>query len=128
MKIPLVMRWPGVVKARECSDALVSNMDLPVTAMAAAGAEPGFPVDGINILNEHRECLMSESFGCFAREFEQKMYRWSNYKYIAHESGEEELYDLQEDPFELHNLAPIPAFAQQLRQGQQWHRACADPL
>lgn len=126
MKIPMAMRWPGVVEKGAVSDELVSNMDIPVTAMAVAGAKPGFPVDGIDVFSEHRECLMSESFGCFAREFEQKMYRWSHYKYIAHESGEEELYDLQEDPFELQNLAQSPKFAQQLLQGQQWHRTGAN--
>lgn len=45
-----------------------------------------------------------------------KMIRGERWKYIYHLSGFEELYDLQEDPHELANLAPDSAHAETLQQ------------
>jgi arylsulfatase A-like enzyme len=49
---PLIMRWPGVVKAGSRSDVPVHNVDLYPTFLAAAGAKPpaGVSLDGESLL------------------------------------------------------------------------------
>ena len=105
MKIPMVMRWDGhIARGEQCKD-FVSNLDLPVTILAAADVQPEYAMDGINLFGGRpREHLMCETFGCYKREFPQRMLRWKNYKYIAHDHDLDEFYDLEKDPFELHNL------------------------
>ncbi len=41
--VPLIMRWPGKIKAGSVSDALIANVDFAPTALAAAGL--GVPDD-----------------------------------------------------------------------------------
>lgn len=105
MKIPMVMRWDGHIEQGVICNDLVSNLDLPATVLAAAGVKPEYEMDGMNLLGgPPREHLMCETFGCYKREFPQRMLRWGNYKYIAHNHDLDEFYDLIKDPFELHNL------------------------
>jgi len=118
MRIPLAIRWPGHLSPGQKGQGFASNLDIPATVLAAAGATPDYLMDGINLLAESRTQLMSESFGCFVREHEQRMLRWENYKYIAHLSGEEELYDLDRDRFELANLAAVKAYRTTLMAGR----------
>jgi arylsulfatase A-like enzyme len=118
-RIPLAMRWPGRLEAGKVINSFASNLDLPTTVLSAAAASVSYPTDGVDLLTRPREQLMSQSFGCFGREFEQRMLRWERYKYMAHKSGEEELYDLESDPFELVNLAAESGCAQALRDGRR---------
>jgi N-sulfoglucosamine sulfohydrolase len=48
--VPLVIRWPGVVKPGGESRALLSNEDLAPTLLAAAGLEPGPKMSGRSFL------------------------------------------------------------------------------
>jgi len=40
IRVPLIIRWPGVVKANSVSDALISGTDLAPTMLEAAGFQP----------------------------------------------------------------------------------------
>jgi arylsulfatase A-like enzyme len=46
------------------------------------------------------------------------MLRWRNWKYVAHLDDRDELYDLDDDPYELHNRSLDPA-AQEIRRALQ---------
>ena len=51
MRMPCVMRWPGVIPAGRVQDEVCATMDLLPTLAAAAGANlPAQPIDGHNIL------------------------------------------------------------------------------
>jgi arylsulfatase A-like enzyme len=51
MRMPCVMRWPGVIPAGRVQDEICATMDLLPTLAAAAGAElPERPIDGYDIL------------------------------------------------------------------------------
>lgn len=48
LRVPLLLRWPGKIAARQVSETLVSTADLFPTLLAAAGAEHS-PVDGLTL-------------------------------------------------------------------------------
>ncbi len=116
--VPCIMRWPGVIEpGRRCGmDA--SLVDIAPTVLAAAGLDPGSQVEG--------ECLIDYLTGrraepscrdCFAgwnqTPFEKTWHGVEDWrlivrrpwKYVLHENGETELFNLTEDPFEIRNLA-----------------------
>jgi arylsulfatase A-like enzyme len=48
--VPLIVRWPGVVKPRSRSEALVSNIDLAETFVEAAGLKPDPHMTGLSLV------------------------------------------------------------------------------
>ncbi len=58
------------------------------------------------------------------------MFRGERYKYISRVSNQDELYDLQEDPQEMHNLIDDPAYKDIVREMQfdmlKWLEATSD--
>ena len=51
-----------------------------------------------------RDSVISETFGHLA-PWEAKAVRSGKYKYVWNKDDVEELYDLEEDPYEMQNLA-----------------------
>ncbi|MEQ3316926.1 hypothetical protein [Enterocloster clostridioformis] len=92
---------------------------MPATILAAADVKPEYAMDGVNLLGgQSREHLICETFGCYKREFQHRMLRWGNYKYIAHENDFDEFYNLKTDPFELHNLIHETEYCRQLEEAK----------
>ena len=123
-QMPLLMRGPGV-PAGETSDALVGNIDLAPTIAAIAGAEPTIEVDGRSLLPlaanpeaPSGRALLIESLVRDELTFYGYPYaaiRDGHFKYIRFDNGEEELYNLARDPYELQSLADDPAYAERKR-------------
>ncbi len=114
IRVPLLMRGPGVERGVEVDD-LAINADLAPTILDAANAKADFPLDGRSLLplTEHpnrkhgRELLIEqESTDSESGEpagVEYRAVRTSRYVYVDNTVGEDELYDLSVDPFELQN-------------------------
>jgi len=115
MRIPLAVRWPGIVPAGAVSDRLVTHMDIVPTILEAAGADMPSPLDGESMVRliQHphsaswREDLMCQHHGHGAPHF-QRLLRRGPYKYVAHLDDMDELYNLERDPYEQHNLIDEP--------------------
>ncbi|MHA2185142.1 MAG: sulfatase-like hydrolase/transferase, partial [Promethearchaeota archaeon] len=110
MRIPMAVRYPGIIPAGQKSEKLVSNLDLPLTFLEAAGTKFSSAVHGQNFLpiciNEHeewRDDLMCETNGHFTITI-GRMIVTDRYKYIYNDEDKDEIYDLKEDPFELDNV------------------------
>ena len=119
-RVPLMVRGPGV-EAGGVSRELVSNIDVPATIMALAGARPTTPLDGRSLLPFLRSPglltgrpLLLQSYRDYSSDAVgpnprvaappyQAIVR-GPYKLIVLETGEGELYDLERDPHELKNL------------------------
>jgi len=114
IRIPLVLRWDAAGWTARTETALALNIDLAPTIADAAGVpipatdgESLLPVlDGRtdprrDFLIEHLEGTNPVTTYCAVRSA-----RW---KYVRYATGEEELYDLDADPFELENLAARPS-------------------
>lgn len=138
LEVPMVVRGPGVAQGQQVS-TVVTLADLPVTFAALAGAVPGRVVDGIDVSGYWEapsaaqravpiELYMSRDSGI------EVTYRGvrvgGRYTFVRLGSGEEELYDLAEDPYELENVAEDPAYAdvaEQLRElAAQWGECAGD--
>lgn len=109
-RIPLIVKWPGVLPAGACRDELAILQDIYATAIAASGGEVPGGSSGKNLVSlftcdqpEWRNKVFAE-FG--SGKALKLMLRWGNYKYIHHaHGGAENLYDLMLDPDERHNIA-----------------------
>ena len=117
MRIPMAVRYPGVISAGQKSEKLVSNIDLPLTFLDAAGISFSNAVHGKSFLpicankdDEWRDDLMCETNGHMSIHI-GRMVVTDRYKYIFNERDKDELYDLKEDPFELKNLIDDQKYA-----------------
>lgn len=131
VRVPLLLRGPGVPKAKRRSD-LASLEDLMPTFCTLAGLKTPESCVGRNLLGPaRREYLVSEvRYQDASRE--GRMLRSARYKYIAFNSGArpEMLFDLDQDPGESHNLVESPAHRKTLASHrkllQRWARETGD--
>ena len=66
IRVPLIARWPGSVKAGSVTDAMVSLVDLLPTFLAAAGSAPPKDLDGRSIMGVLRGTKKSHRDAIFA--------------------------------------------------------------
>ena len=108
-RVPLVIRGPGFPQG-VVRDQLAANIDLAPTITALTGATPARVMDGIPLLplaqnpsaGTNRDILFeSPDIGTYG-------IRSGPWKYNLWNNGDEELYNLQDDPYELTNLLYDP--------------------
>src|ERR671925_345957 len=119
IRVPLIIRGPGVPAGRRV-DAPAVNVDLAATIVDAANTRPGRRLDGVSLLGRagepaaapRRDVPLEALAPLFTgRDFPSPFavpyygVRTQRYKYIRWSYGDEELYDLRTDPYELRNLA-----------------------
>ena len=106
--IPMVMRGPGIPRDQR-RHVPVTNPDLPVSFAAAAGAEPGRDVDGVNVfahLDRANQVRVVPLEAYPVRGGRKRIYSgirvgpWTYVKYHR-DGGPEELYNHTDDPHEL---------------------------
>lgn len=117
--IPLIVRYPAMVRGGTKPSALASNVDIAPTLLALGGAAIPASMDGRSLLPALgakaatvREDLLIEYYS--DTEFPRlkglgyKAVRTDRYKFVSYTElkGMDELYDLRNDPHELHNLLP----------------------
>ena len=116
MRTPLVMRLPDDFKAKGDIDEMVQNIDYGPTFLDLAGAEIPADMHGVSLKplfeGEHpdnwRDALYYHFYEYPAEHMVKRHYgvRTDRYKLIHfyHDNDQWELYDLQEDPNEMHNI------------------------
>jgi arylsulfatase A-like enzyme len=135
IRVPLVLRWDaaGWRAGSRMPGTLALNIDLAPTIADAAGVTHP-PTDGRSLLPvlgddapwrsdflvEHLEGTNPVPTYCAVRSV-----RWM---YVRYTTGEEELYDLPIDPYELRNLASVPADRQVLEGRRARLRELCSPV
>jgi arylsulfatase A-like enzyme len=113
IRLPLLMRWPGLVAEDTVDRRLVANIDIAPTILDAAGIEtlPERPMDGRSLLApEERDRLVLEYWAEPGRNLPTWFStRTKDFQYIRYEDefGDvvyREYYDLAADPWQLRNL------------------------
>jgi N-acetylglucosamine-6-sulfatase len=117
VKVPLLMRGPRVA-AGATSSRLTWNGDLAPTILDAAGARAPFALDGESLLRPGRpRAVLLEAppgHGTNGLPLFTGL-RAGRWKYVEYLDGARELFDLERDPDELHNLRrPAPRLAREL--------------
>ncbi|MBP61743.1 MAG: sulfatase [Planctomycetaceae bacterium] len=111
-RTPLIVRWPGKVKAGSTSNQMVMNLDFAETFLDVAGAEIPADMQGRSIKNilfgqipaDWRKSVYYHYYEFPGAHSVQKQYgvRTERYKLINfYEKKEWELFDLEKDPNEL---------------------------
>jgi N-acetylglucosamine-6-sulfatase len=110
IRVPLLMRGPGVPQGVTI-DPLVVNADLAPTIVDAANARSGIPMDGRSLLPVVTNPASDANRELLVEEPTYKAIRTQRYLYVEYNNGDRELYDLQNDPYELHSQHDNPAYA-----------------
>lgn len=112
IRVPLFVRWPGVVAPGSRPAPPVSHLDLFPTVLAAAGgdsAELDHPLDGVDLRpllrGEEQEPPHEALYWRWEGEGDRAL-RKGPYKLVRHGDGPYELYHLERDPTESVDLAP----------------------
>jgi len=104
LRVPLVIREPGGVEGMT-SQAMVELIDLAPTMLASAGLEPLPEMQGCDLRPLLQGGAGPDRQTVFAESGAVKMVRGDQYKLVYYPGQPYgELYDIQQDPDELHNL------------------------
>lgn len=124
-RVPLVMRWPQHITPSQTRQELTSSLDITATLLDAAGADTK-NLDGDSLIplttgssTEWRESLVVEHYGHSGDVCFQRIVYHNDFKYVAAWGDEDELYNLQEDPYELNCLLADKDHSRTLAQLQQ---------
>jgi len=135
IRIPLIVRWPGVVEQDSLCQVPVTSCDLFATILDIAGADgpAGQPVDGLSLVPLLRQNGQLNRQALYWHFPTSMWSRWpggairkGNYKLIEfYEDDHVELYDLAADIGETIDLATAyPDLAAELRNGlHRWRES-----
>jgi arylsulfatase A-like enzyme len=138
IRVPLLVRWPGLTRAGTVSEAIVSSQDfVPTFADWLTGRVPG--LDGVSFLKTlqtgkpPKRPALFWHYPHYANQGGKPAgaVRAGDWKLIEnYEDGQLELYNLKTDPGEVKNVAEAqPGKAQQLRrQLQAWRTSVGAQL
>lgn len=118
IRIPLLVRYPKLIKAGTLVDDFALSIDLAPTVLDLAGVTVKHPMDGVSLvplLKGERPKNWRSSFliqyntdTVFPRVYKMgyRAIRTKRWKLIRYKDlkGMDELYDLQADPYEMKNL------------------------
>ena len=122
LKMPLIVKWPGVVKPGSRNKDLVQNLDYAETFLEMAGAEIPSDMQGKSLV----PLLKGESPSDWRKSIYYHYYEYPSYHMVPRHNGirtdryklihfyefgdEWELYDLEKDPDELTNVYKDPDY------------------
>ncbi len=110
VRVPMIVRGPGVQRGGKCG-ALVDLMDIMPTLCEVAGVEPE-DIDGRSMLKLARGEAVPRRDAVYLHYDDLfRAVRTEQFKFIAYlKTGREELFNLRDDPYELHDLSEDSAF------------------
>lgn len=130
IRVPFLVKWPGVIPPGTIYDQPVSQLDIAATSVAAAGLKPAANLDGIDL-----KPLLSKpsapppTRALHWRFWNQIAIRSGNWKYLCVNADKELLFDLKSDLHENANLiANHPEKAAELRKlSHEWAAELTPP-
>jgi arylsulfatase A-like enzyme len=125
LRVPAIVRWPGVVPSGRSTEQAAITMDWSATMLAAGGAtaDPSYPLDGEDLMPVCTGSRAAYDRTLFWRTIQRDAARQGKWKYLK-ESGNEHLFDVTTDPGEKTDLkAADPATFERLKaEFAAWNR------
>jgi arylsulfatase A-like enzyme len=126
LRMPFLVRWPGRVRAGAVVDGIVLNVDFAPTFLDAAGLKTPADMQGRSFLpllrGEHpRDWRTSMYYRYYHYPMHHRVQphygvRTDRYKLVYFNKIKQwELYDLREDPHEVHNVYAEAKYAETVR-------------
>ena len=124
LQIPVLMRYPSIIKGGIVEDRMIANIDFAETLLDLAHIPIPEDMQGVSLLPllrgertpEWREATYYHYYEYPGWHYVKRHYgiRTQRYKLIHyyHDTDEWELYDLVEDPEEMHNRYDDPAYSE----------------
>ena len=138
-RIPLIVRDPDSSTPGDVINSFVSHVDLFDTICDYANISNDTKTDGFSLTglsndqnNNARDSIFSEFHGYEPCLTSIRMVRTKQWKYVYNPFSVDELYDMESDPYEIHNLAPRIGHKAVLNRMKErmieWMRATNDDL
>jgi arylsulfatase A-like enzyme len=121
IRLPLLVRYPPEARAGSTPKAMALTIDLAPTFLDLAGLAPGPDIDGRSLVpvlkgrvaDWRRSFLIEYTSDTVFPRIDRMGYdavRTERYKYVRFRElvGMDEVYDLDQDPYELQNLMGAP--------------------
>lgn len=126
IRVPMLAYAPGFITPGSAPATLIRNIDIAPTILELAGVRSGHPMDGQSFLPVLRgERISAEAELLYEYYWEHSFphtptvfaLRGNRYKYIFYHGvwDLQELYDLETDPQERHNLIQVPALQDEIK-------------
>ena len=132
-RTPLIVSWPSILPSGTSYDKLTSSLDLFATSLAAAGrvSSPGKIPDGVNLipyLTGEKDTAPHEIL--FWRKEKMAAVRQGDFKLIRLDGYGYRLYNLAEDPGEIHDLSEKDTLKLQelILALENWEKDLVQPL
>ncbi len=112
-RVPLIIARPGDRAATR--DALAEHIDIYPTLAELAGLPIPEHVEGQSLVPVLDDPSAQVRDAAFSRNGRGRLVRTDRYAYLAWDDGSAELYDMERDPDQFHNLADDPDHADTVR-------------
>jgi len=120
LRVPMLMRYPPKIRPGIRSQAAVSLIDIIPTILSLVGGDipkdmlgrdlsPTFE-DGEEFQEDPYRFSEHKPLGDWHKTVEWRMVTDNHFKYTWNQGDLDELYDLVDDPYELHNLIDLPEY------------------
>ena len=125
IRVPAIVRWPGVVPAKSVTNQMAISMDWTATILAVAQTTPAkdYPLDGTNLLPILKQESPVHDRTFFWRIYDQDAVRKGNWKYLRY-GTDRRLFDLSFDNHEQADFSrKQPQLLEQLAaEFEQWNQ------
>lgn len=110
VKVPLIVKYPGSLRAGEVNEGLVSNIDMGPTILSLAGCEYSRSMSGLDMTKEIEGHNM-----VFCEDGRQFMVRSKKRKLLYfRDSAKCQFFNLENDPLEMENLYNHPDYQEEI--------------
>ncbi|MCF7816381.1 MAG: sulfatase [Kiritimatiellales bacterium] len=118
--VPLIIAGPGVTKGAKCTQP-AELLDIYPSLVELCGLPPKSGLEGHSLMPQLKNAQSKRPWPAITtHNVGNHTVRTERWRYIRYADGSEELYDMQADPNEWTNLAPLPEYKETIRDLAKW--------